>query len=105
MARTPNRLWQTPERLSPRWARRMAGLAMVPLAMAVLGAFLYNGLYRPAYVSAFALMALGNLAFGLGGLLPEERGAKAARVATVPLGALMLLALGAALALDLAGRS
>ncbi len=90
-----NRFWQTPNRLSPAWAKIVAGLAIFILVIAASGLVLYEGITRVVHVSALALVGLTNLAWALGSLLPEAQGAKTARDAVRPLSIPMLVALAA----------
>ena len=87
------RLWQIPNRLSPSWAKVVAGLAIFNLAIAASGVVVYEGWPRVAHVSALGLVSLTNLAWALGSILPEERGGKGLRDAVVPFSMLMLVAL------------
>ena len=93
------RFWQTPQRLSRRQATLVGVLAIVVLAFAATGIFLFEGWSRLVHVSALALMGLTNLALALGSLLPEERGGMALRDAVVPLSLLMFVALLASILL------
>jgi hypothetical protein len=100
-----NRVWtgnrQLPDRLPSTWARMLAGLAVLILAMAVGGLFLYDGWHRVAYVTAFAAMGLANLAWAVGSLLPEGRPSRALRTAVSSFAVIMMIALGATLAFQL----
>ena len=86
-------LFQNQGRLSPVTVRVLVGVSIVPLLLAVSALFLYDGWHRVAYVSAFLLIGLTNLVRALGSVLPEERGAKLARLAVTPLAAMMFVAL------------
>jgi hypothetical protein len=103
MDRIPPRLWRLPDRLSPTRARFLVGLSATSLAFAVMGVVVYDGLERVIYAVMFLSVGLSNLAWAVGSLLPEERGGRAARLATLPLGILMVLAIFAWLALPLFG--
>ncbi len=96
------RVWtadnQWPNRLPKRWAQALVVLALLVLGLGALGLFLYDGLHRVAYVTAFAAMGLGNLALAAGSLLPSERGRRMALAAVGQLAIVMSLALGATLA-------
>jgi hypothetical protein len=89
-----------PGRLSPAAARASIGLALLMLGFAMLGAIYFDGAHRLAHRTAFGLVSLGNLLRGLGGLLPEERGAKLARWAVTPVALLMVAALAVTLMLQ-----
>jgi hypothetical protein len=69
------------------------GLSVPQLIIAWLGLVSYEGWYLIAYVSAFSLIGLSNLAWGLGSMLPEERGGVALRSAMRPASILTFLAL------------
>jgi hypothetical protein len=73
-------------------------------ALAGLGIFLYDGLERAVYATLFAAISLSNLAWAGGSLLPETRGGKVVRTATLPLGIVMYLAMLGWLALQVASR-
>ena len=103
MDRIPPRLWRMPDRLSPTRARLLVGLAATSLAFAVLGVVVYDGLERVVYAVMFLCAGLSNLAWAVGSLVPEERGGRAARLATLPLGVLMFVAMFAWVALSLVG--
>ncbi len=77
-----NRLWQTPPRLSPAWARIVAALAIVVLPIAASGFWLYDGLTRVAHVSALGLVELTNLVWTIGSMLPENEVGKTPRGVT-----------------------
>jgi hypothetical protein len=79
----------------------LIGLAVPQLIIAVLGFRSYDGWYLVAYVSAFTLIGLSNLAWGLGSLLPEERGGVTLRSVMRPVSFLALLALWAVVVLQL----
>ena len=95
------RLWQIPNRLSPLWAKVVAGLTIFNLAIAASGVVLYEGWPRVTHVSALGLVGLTNLAWALGSILPEERGGKGLRDAVAPFSMLMLVALFAAVVTSL----
>lgn len=103
MDRIPPRLWRLPNRQSPTRARLLIGLSLTSLAFVVLGLVLYDGWYRVTYTLMFVSVGLSNFAWGLGSLMPEERGGKAARFATLPLGILMFLGIIGWLAIELIG--
>ncbi len=105
MERIPPRVWRLPDRLTPTRARLTIGLSVTALVLAVLGILFNDGLERVAYAAMVVSAGLGNLAWGIGSLLPEERGGKAARVATLPLGILMFLAIPGWLVLVATGRA
>ena len=90
-------MFQNHGRLSPLTVRVLVGVSIIPLLLAVSALFLYDGWHRVAYVSAFALISLTNLVRALGSVLPEERGAKPARLAVTPLAAMMFVALAVTL--------
>ncbi len=92
-----------PKRFSPIQARLLIGLSLFILLIAMFGMFLYDGWQRVAYVTTFTSMGLGNLATGVGSLLPEERGGRHLRTAAYPFIAVMLITLPIALAFDLVG--
>jgi hypothetical protein len=71
----------------------LIGLAVPQLIIAGLGFKSYDGWYLVVYVSAFTLIGLSNLAWGLGSMLPEERGGAALRSAMRPVSILMFLSL------------
>jgi hypothetical protein len=103
MDRIPPRLWRMPDRLPPPRARLLVGLAAMSLAFAVVGVVVYDGPERVAYAVMFLSVGLSNLAWAVGSLVPEERGGRSARFATLPLGILMFLAMFAWLGLSLFG--
>ncbi len=103
MERIPPRLWRLPDRLPPTRARLLIGLSATSLALAVLGLLVYDGLERVVYAVMFLAVGLSNVAWAVGSLLPEERGGRAARFATLPLGILMFLAVVAWVALGVTG--
>lgn len=91
-------LWRIPDRFSPVFARWLIVLSLVIVGIAGLGFYLYDGWHRVAYVTAFLLIGLGNTAWALGSLLPEDRTAAtlrgSVRLLTIP----MFVALAIALA-------
>lgn len=88
-----HQFWAIPDRLKPARARLLIGLSVPQLIIALLGFVSYEGWYLVAYVSAFTLIGLSNFAWGLGSILPEERGGAALRSAMRPASVLMFLAL------------
>lgn len=82
-------LWRIPDRFSPVFARWLIVLALVIVGIALRGLVLHEGWHRVAHVSAFLLIGLGNIAWALGSLLPEGRGAAAlrgtVRLLTIPM--------------------
>jgi hypothetical protein len=104
MERISNRFWRLPNRLSPTRARLLIGLSVAMFLIAAVGIVIYDGLERVVYATLFLAIGLSNLGWGAGSLLPEARGGKTARSATLPLGIVTLLAVLAWLALQAAGR-
>ena len=88
-----------PHRLTPFQAKIVAGLAIANLIIAASGIFVYDGAPRIVHVSALALVGLTNLAWAVGSLLPEERGARTLRDAVPLLSAMMLVALAASVSM------
>jgi len=101
MARIADQFWKTPNRLSQTYARGLIALSLFVLIIAALGLFIYDGVQRVAYVTAMGSIAFGNLAWGVGSLLPEAQGGRTARGATRHLFLVMLVALPIATALAL----
>jgi len=97
-----NRVWtgspQLPDRLSPRWAKALAAVALANLVLAAGGFFVYQDWQRAAYVTTFTTMSVANLAWAIGSLVPDERQSRALRLLFNPLAVVMLFSLGAALA-------
>jgi hypothetical protein len=85
--------WAIPDRLKPTRARLMIALSVPQLIIAGLGFFSYHGWYLVAYVTAFTLIGFSNFAWGLGSMLPEERGGVALRSAMRPVSILMFASL------------
>ena len=104
MERFLNRTGQTPDWLTPTRARLLAGLATFIIVLGAMGVGLADS--RTALVRSIGLivLGLGDLALGLGGFLPENRGGKVARMAFAPLFVLWVVALIAWLALEVVGR-
>jgi hypothetical protein len=102
MDRFLNELWHIPPRFSPNAARLQIGVALFDLALAALGLVIYEGAQRVAYVAAIGAIALGNLTWGVGSLLPEEQGGRQSRGMARPCFLLMLFALPIAFALEIA---
>ena len=105
MDRLKSWFWQTPDRLYPTFARFLIGLALFVLALAAIGFFVYDGLQRVAYVSAIGSIALGNLVWGIGSLLPEDHGGRIAREVARPFFLLMMLSLPVTFPLTVANGS
>jgi hypothetical protein len=93
MGRITNELGRTALRLSEAYAKGLISLSLFTLLLALLGLFIYDGLQRVFYVLAIGSMSLGNLAWGIGSLLPEERGGLSARELARPLFIVMLITL------------
>jgi hypothetical protein len=49
------------------------------LGIALLGIVIYDGLQLLAFEATFIAIGLGNLVWGLGSLIPDERGGSALR--------------------------
>lgn len=94
-------LGAVPDRLNPLRARLLIGIAVPQLIIAGLGFVSYEGWYLVVYVSAFTLIGLSNLAWGIGSMLPEERGGAAVRGAMRPVSILSFLALCAVVGFQL----
>ena len=105
MERLSPRFLRVPDRFPPARARLLLALAAFVIALGLSGVWLYDGAARVAIPLALVLVGLGNVTLGLGSLLPEERGGKAARGASLPIAILMFPALFAAVALILTGRA
>jgi hypothetical protein len=105
MQRITSGLWQTPNRLSETYAKGLIGLSLFTLLLALLGLFIYDGTQRVFYVLAIGSMSLGNLAWGIGSLLPEGRGGLSARELARPLFIVMLISLPIAVFFVLRGES
>ena len=99
-----NRFWQFPIRLSPGRARVVIELGLLTLVLAAGGVLASEGLARVVYAAMFLAIGLTNVAWGLGSLLPEGRGARFARWATLPLTIAMVLAMVAYVALRVSER-
>lgn len=99
-----SRFWQPPIRLSPGRARLLIGLSAAMLVLAALGLVLYDGLERAVSAILFLSIGLSNFAWGLGSRLPEGPRARALRMATLPLGVVMFLAMASWIALGVSGR-
>ncbi len=93
MSRFADQFWKAPNRLSPTYAKGLTALSLFVLLLAALGLFTYDGLQRVAYVSAMGSIALGNLAWGVGSLLPEEPRGRKLRAAARPFFLVMLVTL------------
>jgi hypothetical protein len=93
MDHTREQFWAIPDRLKPAQARLLLGLSVPQLITAGLGFKSCDGWYLVAHISAFALIGLNDFAWGLGSLLPEERGGITMRSAMRPVGILSLIAL------------
>ena len=99
-----HRLRVPPARLSRGRAWVVVGLGVSGLALAA-GSLLVPDLpERVVSVGMFIAIGLSNLAMGVGSLLPEGRRARAARLATFPLGVAMFLAMFAWVALQVSDR-
>lgn len=92
-----NELFHPRGRVSVMAVRILFGLAFTSALLALGAFFAYDGGLRVAAVSAFGLTSLGNLLQALSTVLPEERGGKLARLAVMPVTALMLVALAVTL--------
>lgn len=101
MEKVRQQFWAIPDRLKPSRARLLLGLSVPQLIIAVLGFASYDGWYLVAYVSAFTLIGLSNLAWGLGSMLPEEHGGIAVRSAMRPVSLLSFIALCAVIGFQL----
>ena len=87
-------LWRAPDRLSPRRAWFHVGLAAAVLALA-LGGLTATGsddLLGLLSAAVLGLAGVGNLALAVHSLLPAAKAGRVARASVMPLGALMLLA-------------
>jgi hypothetical protein len=93
------RLWQPPQRLSPRQAKLFGGLGVGMLLLSASGIFLYEGWPRVIHVSALALLGLANILLAAGSVLPDERGSIVLRQVLPPLVLLMFVALVASTAI------
>lgn len=103
MDRIPARFWRLPDRLPPVRAKQLIGLSTLMFAFAVLGIVIYDGRQAVVYGVMFLSIGLGNLAWGVGSLLPDERRSKAARTATLPIGIVMFIAMFFYAAFELTG--
>ena len=97
MSQVLDELFRPRGRVSVLTVRILFGLAFAMALLALGSYFTLEGGHRVAAVSAFGLISLGNLAQALGSVLPEERGGKLARLAAIPLAALMFVALAVTL--------
>lgn len=93
MERIPPRVWRLPDRLSLVRARLVIGLSATMFVIAGLGLWVYDG--RQALLSTIMFLSIGlsNLAWGVGSLLADERRSRAVRVATLPIGIVMFVAM------------
>ena len=82
----------------------VVGLGVTGLALAAGGLLVPDLPERVLSAGMFIAIGLGNLAWGVGSLLPEGRGARAVRLATLPLSAAMFLAMFAWVALQVSDR-
>jgi hypothetical protein len=105
MNRISHELGRTPQRLPDRYAKGLAGLSLFTLLLAVGGLFIYDGWQRVFYVLAIGSMSLGNLAWAIGSLLPEDQGGLTARQLSRPLMIIMLITLPIAVAFLFINRS
>jgi hypothetical protein len=96
---------KTPHRRSAPFAKGMVVLSLLVLAIAAAGLFIYDGVQRVAYVSAMGSIALGNLAWSIGSLLPEDQGGLTFRNLARPFFLIMIVALPIALYLQLRNGS
>ncbi len=103
MERIPARFWRLPDRLSPTRAKQLIGLSAMMFAFAGLGILIYDGLQAVVYSVMFLSIGLGNLAWGVGSLLPDERRSKAARTATLPISFVMFVAMFLYVVFELTG--
>jgi hypothetical protein len=97
MQQVISELFRPHGRVSVVTIRILFGLAFTSALLGVSAYFTFEGGHRVAAVCAFALISLGNLAQALGNVLPEERGGKVARLAVMPVAALMFVALAVTL--------
>ena len=74
MTRLSLNIIQTPRRLPPLPAKALIGLAVLVLGIALLGIVVYDGVQLLAYEVSFIAIGMGNLTWGLGSLIPDERG-------------------------------
>ncbi len=70
---------ETPRRLPPLSAKALIALAVLILGIALLGIVIYDGVQLLAYEATFISIGMGNLVWGLGSLIPDERGGSALR--------------------------
>lgn len=96
--------WVPPGRLPLGRARVVAGLGVSSLVLAAAGLLVPDRAEGAVTVALFVAAGLGNLAWGVGSLLPDDRRARALRLATFPLAIAMLLAMAAWVALQVSGR-
>ena len=99
-----HRLRVPPVRLPRGRAWVVVGLGVTGLALAAGGLLVPDLPERVLSAGMFIAIGLGNLAWGVGSLLPEGRGARAVRLATLPLSAAMFLAMFAWVALQVSDR-
>jgi len=96
--------WRPPPRLPRGRARLVIGLGVAALALGVAGALVTRDLAGAASGGGLVAAGLGNLAWGIGSLLPEGRRARALRLATLPLSVAMFLAFAAWVAMESSAR-
>lgn len=102
MERNAQGFLKTPDRLSSTYAKGLIALSLIVLAIAALGPYVYeDAWHRAAYVVAMSSIGLGNLVWGIGSLLPEERGGTFFRNLSRPFFLVMIVALPIALYLQL----
>jgi hypothetical protein len=89
---------QTPRRLPPFSAKALIALAAFILGIALLGIVVYDGVQLLAYEVTFIAIAMGNLAWGLGSLIPDERGGSTLRRASNIFSIIMFISLPITLA-------
>jgi hypothetical protein len=80
-------------RMTSGRAKFQIALSVVVLLIGVGGVLLNDGWHAVAYGVAFGAMALGNLAWAVGSLIPDGPRARLLRAAVVPLSVVMLVAL------------
>lgn len=100
MSRFSLRALPAPRRLPSRSARLLIALSVIVLGIAILGGFLYDGWHRLAYVAAFTAIGLGNLAWAVGSLIPDQRGGQTLRQTTTIFIIIMFITLPIALAYE-----
>lgn len=89
---------QAPRRLPTLPARALIALAVFILGLALLGIVVYDGVQLLAYEATFISIGMGNLVWGLGSLIPDNRGGHALRQASNAFFIIMIVSLPITLA-------